>query len=193
MKIAVTGGIGSGKSTVCKIIEEFGYPVFSCDKIYAEMLNAGYFNNDLAREFGRGIIDSDGKLDRAKLGEIVFSDDNKLKKLNELTHPKIFEKMFADAVNCASEFCFFEVPILFEGGYEKLFDKVIVVLREEEERICSVTSRDNLSREAVLQRIKNQYNYQNNDFAQYYVMHNNHKIDTLPNIIKQIVLKITQN
>lgn len=193
MKIAVTGGIGSGKSTVCKIIEDFGYPVFSCDKTYAEMLNDGFFNDDLVKEFGRVVIDSDGKLNRTKLGEIVFSDGNKLQRLNSITHPKIFDKMFADAENCTSQLCFFEVPILFDYGYEKLFDNVIVVLREEEERIRSVMSRDNISSEAVSQRVKNQYNYQNNDFAQYYVIHNNCNFGKLSDKIEKILLKITQN
>lgn len=191
IKIAVTGGIGSGKSTVCKIIKGMGFPVFSCDEIYAELINDGHFTKDFINEFGSGILDEDGNLDRRKLSELVFCDNEKLERLNKITHTKIFEKMFEGAQNCEGEICFFEVPILFECGYEHLFDKIIVVIREEEERIKSVMVRDNVSMEEVILRLKKQYNYQNNSFAQYYVIHNTGKIDDLLDKIKDLLSIIT--
>ncbi len=192
LKIAVTGGIGSGKSTVCKIIKGMGYPVFSCDEIYAGLLNDGHFTKDFINEFGSGILDADGNLNRRKLSELVFDDQEKLDRLNKITHPKIFEKMFSEAQGCEGEMCFFEVPVLFECGYENFFDKIIVVLREEEERIKSVMSRDDLSKEEVIFRLNKQYNYKSNNFAQYYVLHNAGKIDDLTDIIKDLLSKITK-
>lgn len=190
IKVAVTGGIGSGKTTVCNIIKEKGYPVFSCDEVYAELLNSGKLTERIAEEFGSEVL-TDGKIDRRKLSSCVFGDEKKLQRLNEITHPKIFEEMFARAENC-NGLVFFEVPLLFEGGYQNLFDEVIVVLRKMEDRILSVKLRDNLSDDEVKRRIEKQFNYDINNFAQYYVTHNQGKIDDLRDKIDRLLLKIAQ-
>lgn len=191
IKIAVTGGIGSGKTTVCNLIKEFGYPVFSCDEVYAELLNGNELAKKIAGEFGEGIL-TDGKIDRSKLSEYVFNDKLKLEKLNEITHRKIFEEMFSRAEDCKG-LVFFEVPLLFEGNYQNLFDGVVVVLRAEEDRISSIVKRDNLTVEQIKTRIKNQHNYDNCEFAQYYVIHNRGQIDDLRGIISKILLKIAKD
>lgn len=190
IKIAVTGGIGSGKTTVCNLIKTCGYPVFSCDEVYAELLNSGKLTERIVEEFGSEVV-TDGQIDRRKLSTCVFGDEKKLQKLNEITHPKIFEEMFLQS----EKYCgltFFEVPLLFEGGYQNLFDEVIVVLREVDERISSVKLRDNLSAEDIEKRIDKQFNYDNGNFTKYYVIHNSGKIDNLRNVIEEILLKITQ-
>ena len=192
IKIAVTGGIGSGKSTVCNIIKANGYPVFSCDDIYAELLNGGKLINEIVKEFGCGVLSSDGGIDRKKLSACVFNDKRKLALLNRITHSAIFEEMFLRAENVGG-IVFFEVPLLFEGGYQNLFDGVIVILREVKDRILSVSKRDNSSVEDVKIRIKSQLDYDNNDFAQYYVIHNSGKIDNLSDITCKILLKIAKD
>lgn len=191
VKIAVTGGIGSGKSTVCNIIKGFGYEVFSCDEVYSELLNGGRLTNDIAEEFGDSVLNGDGTLNRQALSEIVFADKEKLKKLNAITHGKIFEEMF----KCAEQtegLVFFEVPILFEGGHQYLFDEVIVVKRDLSSRVSSLIKRDNLTEISVRERINNQYNYDSDEFTQYYVTHNCGGFDDLCDIIREILLKITQ-
>lgn len=193
LKIAVTGGIGSGKSTVCDIIRQSGYPVYSCDEIYTELFNGGFFTDEIVKAFGDGALNSEGKVDKKKLSAIVFADEKKLQKLNGITHPKIFEKMFYEAENSvAADVCFFEVPVLFECGYQKLFDKVIVVLRREEERIKAVMQRDNLPREKVLYRLNSQYNYKINDFEEYYVIHNDGNLTDLTVKVRDLLSKITK-
>lgn len=191
IKIAVTGGIGSGKSTVCNILKESGFPVFSCDEVYADLLNGGVLSAAIAGEFGDSVL-TDGKVDRRKLSKCVFNDKDKLEKLNKITHGKIFEELFSRAEG-KSGLVFFEVPLLFEGGYQNLFDGVIVVLRGIEERISSVSVRDNLSLEEIEKRINNQYIYDNNSFAQYYAIHNSGKIDDLCGIIRDLLLKIAND
>ncbi|MGN0805923.1 MAG: dephospho-CoA kinase, partial [Candidatus Coproplasma sp.] len=152
IRIAVTGGIGSGKSTACKIINSLGYPVYSCDEAYKSVLQDGQTVETLEREFGSQILNADGSLDRFALSAIVFGDEKKLEKLNKITHPKIFEKIFELSEN-DSGIVFYEVPLLFEGGYQSLFDEVLVILRDRQQRINCVIERDGLKEEEVISRL----------------------------------------
>lgn len=176
VKIAITGGIGSGKSTVAEIIRRQGYAVFSCDEIYNELLQNAVFVNKLAEEFD-GVLTPDGAIDRVKLSEKVFSDKSALKRLNAFTHPAVMDEVLKKSERYNLSFT--EVPLLFENGYEKFFDGVIVVLRDEEERISSVIKRDETDREKVILRIKSQFNYNNDVFAKYYVIRNGGNFDDL--------------
>lgn len=190
IKIAITGGMGSGKSTVSKIIAEEGLPVYSCDKIYSGLLTDKPFLETLSKEFG-GALNSDGSLDRKVLSEIVFNDSNKLKKLNSITHPAIMKEALTLMQGQVLSFC--EVPLLFENAFEKFFDGVIVVLRDREQRINSITERDGISRENAILRINSQYNYENGDFTKYYVIHNDGSIDDLKQKILKIITEIKSN
>ncbi len=189
-KIAITGGIGSGKSTVLNMLEEKGYRVFSCDKIYSEMTADKNFVEKLCLRFG-DVKDCDGKLDRKKLSDIVFKDKGALDELNKFTHPEIYREMFRQAEE-AGGLCFCEVPLLFESGAEALFDGVIVILRDEEERIKSVAARDNLPENEVLKRISNQYNYNKGNFEEYYVIHNNGNLAALSDQLDLLIIKLKE-
>ena len=189
-KIAVTGGIGSGKSTVMKIIAGKGYPIFSCDEIYSQLTSDSDFLNILRHSFG-DILNSDGTLDRKKLSEIVFNNPAKLAELDKITHPSIYKEMFRMADE-AGGICFCEVPLLFESGAESLFDGVIIVMRNEEQRIKSVTARDKLPEQDVKKRISNQFDYNSADFAMYYVIHNNGDLSELGWQTEEIIKKINE-
>lgn len=189
-KIAVTGGIGSGKSTVMKIIAGKGYPIFSCDEIYSQLTSDSDFLNILRHSFG-DILNSDGTLDRKKLSEIVFNNPAKLAELDKITHPAIYKEMFRMADE-AGGICFCEVPLLFESGAESLFDGVIIVMRNEEQRIKSVTARDKLPEQDVKKRILNQFDYNSADFAMYYVIHNNGDLSELEWQTEEIIKKINE-
>lgn len=181
MKIAITGGIGSGKSTVAKILTEAGYNVYSCDLTYTRLLKDKGFLDCLRAKFGDVV--KNGELDRNRLADIVFSDGEQLAKLNAVTHPRIFSEMFDLARG--DEVAFFEVPLLFEEGNERLFDEVLVIKRDTAKRIACVSSRDKIAVTEVDRRIKSQINYDNFDFAQYYVIHNNGDLTQLrENIFK---------
>lgn len=189
-KIAVTGGIGSGKSTVMKIIAGKGYPIFSCDEIYSQLTSDSDFLNILRHSFG-DILNSDGTLDRKKLSEIVFNNPAKLAELDKITHPAIYKEMFHMADE-AGGICFCEVPLLFESGAESLFDGVIIVMRNEEQRIKSVTARDKLPEQDIKKRISNQFDYNSADFAMYYVIHNNGDLSELEWQTEEIIKKINE-
>lgn len=148
-KFAVTGGIGSGKSALINILKELGYPVFSCDEIYAELRREEGYLEKLSKEFDECV--KDGHFDFTLLSRLVFSSKEARDRLNALSHPLIMERLLKSMEG--HEVAFAEVPLLFEGGYETLFDDVIAVVRREDERIAAVCRRDRLSKEEVRSRI----------------------------------------
>lgn len=151
-KIAITGGIGSGKSQLCSFFKNKGYPVFSCDDIYREMLGEEEYLAALFRAFPACF--SNGVLNKAELSRLVFSNEEAREKLNALAHPLIMARLFEKMKEFPVSFA--EVPLLFEGGVESQFDAVIAVTREREARISSIQLRDNLSREEILSRLNSQ-------------------------------------
>ena len=155
-KIAVTGGIGSGKSAVCRILKERGYPVFSCDEINRTLLNEKSYLDGLCALFPACV--KDGKLNKTALSALVFSDKEALKTLNAYAHPRISERLRRD-MEGAEKTCFAEVPLLFESGMTKQFDGAIVILRNKEERIRAVVARDGLTAEQAEARMKQQFDY----------------------------------
>lgn len=157
-KIAITGGIGSGKSAVLHIFEEMGYPTFSCDAIYRDVIQSPDYIQKISKIFPECVIE--GKIDRKILAQLVFQNEEKLAKLNAIAHPLIMKRLLQNMDKCEGDIVFAEVPLLFEGNYENLFDKVIVVLRNEEDRIQSVIQRDQISEQSVKNRIHSQFNFE---------------------------------
>lgn len=190
VKIAITGGICSGKSTVAEIIREQGYKVFSCDEIYQELLNDCNFINLLDNEF-MGVKNSDGTLNRGKLSDIVFNDRDKLQKLNSITHPKIMQRAMVLMYGGGIFFC--EVPLLFEGKFEGLFDNVIVVLRDKDVRIEQLIRRNQIDEKQAKLRINSQFDYQNHDFTMYYVIHNDGNLAELHKSTVSVLEKIVKD
>ena len=155
-KIAITGGIGSGKSAVCRILKERGYPVFSCDEINRTLLSEKSYLDGLCALFPTCV--KDGNLQKTALAALVFSDKDALETLNAYAHPRISERLQRD-MDGAQKTCFAEVPLLFESGMAKQFDGAIVVLRNKEERIRAVVTRDGLTAEKAEARMKQQFDY----------------------------------
>ena len=155
--VAITGGIGSGKSTVASLIKERGFPVFSCDEINRELLSQKDYFKTLTELFPDTV--EGGIFQKSKLASRIFSDPAALKKLNEFSHPVIMKKLKENMEKAQATLVFAEVPLLLEEGYEKEFDAVLIVFRDEKTRIDSVSARDGVSPENVLARIHNQYDY----------------------------------
>ena len=156
-KIAITGGIGSGKSEAIKIIKELGFSVFSCDEIYKEVILSKEYVQEIEKNFPTCV--KSGKIDRTELANIVFNQPEKRDLLNRIAHPLIMKELLSKMQQIPDDFIFAEVPLLFEGGYESLFDYIFIITRSKKERIHSVTKRDNLSKEEILKRIDSQFNY----------------------------------
>ncbi|MCD8206096.1 MAG: dephospho-CoA kinase [Clostridia bacterium] len=176
-KIAITGGIGTGKSEVAKIIRGMGHVVLSCDEIYSRLLDEGKFR-DVFQEYFPGVIDADGTLDRKKLSEIVFSDKKKLELLTQVTNPVVMKKALSEMEKEeGTVFC--EVPLLFENGYEIYFDDVIIVERRLFARIKSLKIRSNLSDADVMARISAQYVYESLNDSSFHVIYNDSDLESL--------------
>ncbi|MBC7327726.1 dephospho-CoA kinase [bacterium] len=131
MKVALTGGIASGKSTVLRIFQRLGAKVLDCDKIAKALTRRGKRGyKRIVEEFGSDILDEKGRIDRKKLAKIVFFDEEKRKKLNALIHPLVYEKLWERIKKMKEEIVIVDVPLLVESGGEKYFDKIIVVYAE---------------------------------------------------------------
>lgn len=156
-RVAVTGGIGSGKSLVCKILEELGQKCFSCDEIYRLLWSEEEYQKELLALFPS--VERNGKADKRLLSDLVFQDEQALRQLNDFAHPQIMGRLYALMNECKNKTVFAEVPLLFEEGYEKEFDVVLVVLRNKEERIACTVQRDKVSTEEVERRMAAQFNY----------------------------------
>lgn len=156
-KIAITGGIGSGKSLATKWIAEMGYPTFSCDEINRNLWDDPAYIAQIKSLFPNCIRGD--KIDKNALKNTVFSNASALEKLNAIAHPMIMKRLFSAMEKSASELVFAEVPLLFEGNYEGQFDEIIVITRDVSERINAVKQRDGLSEEEIKNRMAAQFDY----------------------------------
>lgn len=162
-KIAITGGIGSGKSTVSEIIRKMGYVVVSADKVYSELLLSEDFVKEICELMNISPIEKDGRvtIDRKALSALVFSDKTQLSRLNDFTHPRIMDEIFRRSEGVEPLF-FAEVPLLFERGYETEFDNVFVVRRQLDLRLSGTAKRDGKTEAEIRKVIDNQFDYEGN-------------------------------
>ncbi|MFP9113302.1 dephospho-CoA kinase [Flavobacterium sp. RHBU_3] len=155
--IGLTGGIGSGKTTVAKMFETLGVPVYYADDEAKKILYLPEVVEELITVFGAEILQN-GQPDRARIAALVFNDKEKLAALNGIIHPKVGEHFSNWAAQHATHpFVIKEAAILFESGSYKLCDAVILVTAPIEERISRVMQRDGTTRDQVLQRMANQW------------------------------------
>lgn len=157
MIIGITGGIGSGKSTLSALLQKHGYLVYDTDK-EARRLQEEYKTlvQQIKSLFGENIY-QDGKLNRLTVATQVFNNPELLQKLTALVHPVVKQDFIKWKRNHSGEdLIFIESAVLFEGGFNLLTDKIILVTASEDIRIQRVMNRDGLTREQVLSRIKNQ-------------------------------------
>jgi dephospho-CoA kinase len=155
--IGITGGIGSGKSTVGRILTDRGYAVVDTDDVARDLTSPGSpVLDEIVKEFGSGVLLPDGGLDRKKVASIVFKDSSRMNKLESILHPMIIEESRIRAEKSGQETVFIVVPLLFEAGLEKRFDKIWLCYAPLEIRIERVIKRDKVSREQVIDRVRAQ-------------------------------------
>ena len=188
---AITGGIGSGKSTVCKIIENMGYTVFSADKVYKELLKCPTFVQKIYTALGIDCNDFNN-FNSKIVSEKVFNNKELLKVLNSVTHPEVMKVLISKSKEIDGV-CFNEVPLLFESGYQDLYDGVIVVKRDINLRKQDVLKRDNITEEEFNKRVNNQFNYENISNITHTVITNDNDLEDLSLKVRAVVSEIIKN
>jgi dephospho-CoA kinase len=148
--IGLTGGIASGKSSVAAVLRELGYPVIDADALARQVVEPGSpALADIVARFGPEVVDATGRLDRKRLGEIVFADAAARADLNRITHPRIAAAGQAEIARhtaAGAPLVFYEAALLVENGLQRAFDGLVVVAVSPEIQLARLIARDGLSR-----------------------------------------------
>ena len=157
--VGLTGGIGSGKSTVARMLRERGIPVLDADVIARQVVESGQPAHSEIAAARPEVIAAGGHIDRKRLGAIVFSDPGSQARLQAITHPRIREQVSVQTAALAAaghHLAFLEAALLVETGYYRQLDGLVVVSLDEEAQVGRVMARDACSRESALARIRAQ-------------------------------------
>lgn len=156
--IAITGGIGSGKSIICNILQILGFTIYDCDNMAKYIMdNSDDIKTTIATKISQDAITSLGKIDRKVLAEIVFNDSTKLNILNKIVHSSVKNDIERWATtNSHKNILFIETAILYQSGLDKIVSEIWEVYAHEETRIKRVIARNNTSRNEVIARINSQ-------------------------------------
>ncbi len=185
IKVGIAGGIGSGKSTVCRVFRILGAPVFEADRAAKVLMNEDEeIKSALLDWYGSEIYNSRGELNRPQLASIIFNDKKQLQKVNEMVHPKVRAAFLSWADKQAAPYVVHEAAILFESGFYKLMDATILVSAPEAERVKRVSERDGLTPQQVSHKMKNQWtDEQKRKLATVEIVNDNRSL-MLPEILK---------
>jgi dephospho-CoA kinase len=155
--IGLTGGIGSGKSTVARMLAARGAAVVDADLLAREVVEPGTPGlAEIAAEFGPGVLLPDGRLDRPALGAVVFADAARRERLNQITHPRVgalMQERIAAALESGAPLVVVDVPLLFEGKREPMFEGVMLVWVPEAVQLQRLVERDGMGEAEARQRI----------------------------------------
>ena len=189
-KVGITGGIGSGKSTVCRMLAERGVALYDADSRAKELMSTSEaLRSKLIENFGAETFNADG-LNRQYLAAKVFNDAEQLRLLNSLVHPAVIADFEAWAESQEGQYVVFESAILFEAGLEDRVDVVVAVMAPETVRVERVMARDGHSREQVMARIKNQMSDdERSDRAKYSIV--NIDIEELEEDVEQLYRRLS--
>ena len=156
--VALTGGIGCGKTTVLEEFQKLGVPCFVADQVAGRYYDDQAFVAEVVNLFGNDVLQKDGSVDKRAIARIVFNDAQALKKLNALIHPRVWDdfRLFAES-HTDRPYVIFESAITYEYGFDKMVDKVICVYLEKEERLRRLELRDKVSRTELEARMRNQW------------------------------------
>ena len=193
--IGLTGGSGAGKSVVATEFKKLGAGIVDADDVYRKLCDENFdMLFEIQKTFG-DILTIDKKLNRPKLASIVFSDNDKLKKLNEITVSyikKASDEKFKILEENGVQIALYDAPTLFETGVNSICDSVIGIIADRDTRIERIIKRDNISKQAAIARINSQpddsFYYKRCD----YIIENNVSHETLINQVKQLWQKLVK-
>lgn len=188
--IGLTGGIACGKSTVARMLVSKGALLIDADQLSREAVEPGKQAwKEIIQWLGDGIIGKEGNLDRQKIASLVFNQERSLEKLNNIIHPRVLDLFYMKSSALAEKFpgklLIWDIPLLFETGYDKRVDFIVVVASREEIQISRLSKRNGLPREEALKRIRSQMELKKKIEKADFVIYNN---DTIALLKKQVDL-----
>tara|TARA_Y100001947_G_C10343649_1_gene306588 strand:+ start:2425 stop:3009 length:585 start_codon:yes stop_codon:yes gene_type:complete len=156
IKVAITGGIGTGKTTISSMFSDKGIPVFNSDEIAKEIMNTdSLLKNEIVTAFGDKAYDKN-KLNKEYLSDVIFNNETLLKKINSIVHPYVAEEFNSWIQEQNSKYIIYESAIIFENQAEDSFDKIICVTASEEEVISRIMKRNDFSVDKIKSIINKQ-------------------------------------
>lgn len=193
LKIAITGNIAAGKSTVEKLISEMGFLVVDTDKIAHDLLESDTATINEVKSLFKGIeiLDENGNISRKTIGEIIFQNTEYKIQLEKIIHPKVkieLQKIYADYPE--QKVIFVAVPLLFEAKFDNDFDKIILVAADEDIRQTRLLERNNYTIEHAKSRIKSQIHQEEKILKSDYIIYNNSDISSLEKSTHDVIMKI---
>lgn len=172
MLTAITGGIGTGKSIVSRLLRTMGYAVYDCDREAKRLMNEDpSVKASLIAAFGAHIYNKEGQLDRKALAAVIFNNSESLQRANAIIHPATFDDLERWKQRQQGR-CFFESAILWESGFDRQADEIWSITAPLELRISRVQIRDHSTREQILARIRSQMPQDEKDRRAHHVIHN---------------------
>ena len=195
LRVGLTGGIGSGKSTASNFFELFGSFVINADEEAKKILSSNEtVQHELISEFGTDIIDVSGEINKAKLAKVAFQDEDQQQRLNSVIHPYIYNSIddhFNDILK-DGKFDIFIVDgaLIFESGYDVHMDYIVVVTALLKNRMERALARQTLSREEILKRIELQWPEEEKVNLADFVIHNDGSEEDLKNNVKVLIEKL---
>ena len=180
LKIGLTGGIGSGKSTVCKIFSEFGVPVIDADIIAHSLVRPGMpALEEIAKTFGKELISNDGTLDRKKIRDQIFANDTERKKLENILHPAVYKEISVQVENIISKYCIISIPLLIETDASDTVDRILVIDVPRELQLQRASNRDKTNKSDIKSIIDSQISREDRLAAADDIVNNDGNIENL--------------
>lgn len=192
--IGITGGIATGKSTVSEILRQLGYPVICADKIVHEFYAKDHpVFSKIVTLVGHDYLNSDGSLDRTKIGEVLFANPHLKQSLENLIHPLVRKELQKkiEVAKKNSPFVFVDIPLLFESNLEDYFDKVVCVTATQKVQIERLKKHRNLPQKQALIRLHSQMPMREKIKMSDFVIYNNRSRSELSKKIKEVLGKLT--
>ena len=183
-KIGLTGGIGSGKSTIAQVIKHIGYPVYIADKEAARLMNSyPDIRKDITERLGANCYTPEGHINKPVLAQIIFENKEALEEVNRIVHPRVMEAFEQWAAIQSASLVFCETAILYESGLERYFDAVICVTAPEEVRVRRVRERDHCELKDVMARVRNQMDEDEKCQRANFVIYNDGEHMAIPQVL----------
>lgn len=193
MKLGITGGIGCGKSAVCRLLEQNGIPIIHADLVARELMDTDeQIKSQVRQAVGNDVYQPDGKLDRKRLAEVIFNDEQAKNRINNIVHPHVidYQKRELEKLQRSGKYKIagVEAALIFEAGAEGQFDIIVVVAASEQTVLRRLRQRDGLSKQEIKQRIAAQMPLSEKIKRADIVIYNDGSLDELNHKVKRLFM-----